>query len=48
MAKYFVTLELDTDYNPNKWNWHELLDLSEELVSVDVERVEEAKVNEQV
>ena len=26
--KYTIMLEITTNLNPNKWNWHELLDLS--------------------
>ena len=49
MAKYRVTLEIETNWNPNKWNWHELLDLpseeGEDLLSVDVEQLKEEKKN---
>jgi hypothetical protein len=47
MAKYFVTLEIETNYNPNKWNWHEILDFyeeGEELLSVDIEQVKEIRI----
>ena len=28
--KYKVTLEITTESDPNEWNWHEMLDLSQE------------------
>lgn len=38
MSKWTVTLNLELEEgNPNKWNWHELLDLSgNETVWVDI------------
>ena len=41
MAKYQVTLEIDTPLNPNKWNWWEILDLNsdEEALSVWVNQI---------
>lgn len=47
MAKYKVTLEISTKWNPNKWNWAEMLDFSDEGDSLDwvhVETVKEKRV----
>jgi hypothetical protein len=40
MNTYKITLTLTTDLNPNKWNWHELVDVSpDETLFVEVESV---------
>jgi hypothetical protein len=45
MTKYKITLELTTEYNPNKWNWHEVLDLyPDEELFVAVEEMEKENV----
>ena len=45
MTKYKITLELTTEYNPNKWNWHEVLDLyPDEELFVAVEEMEKEDV----
>ena len=39
--KYLIQIELTTELNPNKWNWHELieLDAEEELFVISIEEV---------
>jgi hypothetical protein len=45
MTKYKITLELTTEYDPNEWNWHEIVGLyPDEELFVAVEEME--KVND--
>jgi hypothetical protein len=40
MSKYKVILELTTEYDPNEWNWHEIVGLyPEEELFVAVEEL---------
>jgi hypothetical protein len=41
MNKFKIILELTTEYNPNSWNWHEMLELhTNEELFVQVENME--------
>jgi hypothetical protein len=41
MNKYKITLELTTEYDPNEWNWHEIVGLyPDEKLFVAVEEMD--------